>query len=211
MSTRSARRLALLAIAASTLTSCFTGERPSFEDDDEPEIETISTGDADIDQVLRGLSLADRAEFDAAYEIETRFGGLMSTAEVSRRDDGGLSVTVERSGVTTEFTVDAEGRRQTCNMVTGECESSLNDARISDVAVPHSFYGPSFANRLRVSADRRIGQSSAYVEQIAGQEARCVDVTVAGGTETFCTLDGGPLARFVGNDVAIELTRYSAP
>lgn len=209
MVSRSARTLLALALAALTLSSCFTGERPSFEDEEEPDVESVSTGDADIDVVLGRLEAADRAEFTALYEIETKFGSLVSTADVVRSDDTGLSVTVDRAGVTTEFSVDPAGRELTCNVTTGECESSLNDARISDVAIPHSFYGPSFANRLRVSADRRIGQSAAYTEQIAGEDARCVDVTVAGGTETFCALDDGPLARFIGNDVTVELTRVT--
>ena len=199
-----------MAIAALTLSACFTGERPSFEDENEPDVESISTGEADIDLVLDRLDDADRGVYRAEYTIETKFGSLTSTATVARTADDTLSVIVDRAGVTTEFTVDAEGREQTCNVVTGECESSLNDARISDVAIPHTFYGPSFASRLRVSADRRIGESSAYTESIAASDARCVDVTVAGGTEVFCALDEGPLARFVGNDVTVELTSFTS-
>ena len=59
-----------------------------------------------------------------------------------------------------------------------------------------------------MSADRRIGGASGYDETIAGQPARCVDVTVAGGTETFCALASGALGRFVGNDVTATLTSY---
>lgn len=208
MMSRSARTLAGLALAALTLSSCFTGERPSFEDEGEPDAESLGTGSVDVDVVLDRLDSSDDAAFTATYTIDTKFGALTSTATVVSAADGRRSVTVERPGVTTRFRV-VDGDEQTCDAATGECESSLNDARISDVGIPHTFYGPSFARRLRVSADRRIAESAAYTEPIAGQDARCVDVTVAGGTETFCALDDGPLARFVGADVTVELTGYS--
>ena len=60
-----------------------------------------------------------------------------------------------------------------------------------------------------MSANRRISDSAAYTKDVAGQDARCVDVTVAGGTETFCALDSGVLAEFVGADVSVTLTDYS--
>ena len=194
-------------LASLLLASCFTGERPSFEDEGTDRSGT-STGSADIDAVVDRLDEADAATFTAEFVIETKFGSLTSTASVSQAADGRRSVTVERPAATTRYSV-LDGGEQTCNVLTGECESELNDARISDVCIPHTFFGPSFATRLRASADRRIGESSAYTSQIGGQDARCVDVQVAGGTETFCALDSGVLARFIGNDVTVELTSYS--
>lgn len=197
-----------VAVCASSMASCATGERPAFRDEIEPEVEAVSTGNADIDAVLERLDGAERSTFTATYTIETKFGSLSSTATVVEAGDGRSAVTIERPAGTTRFIVGDDGAR-TCDLATGDCEPELNDARISDVGIPHSFYGPSFARRLRVSADRRIGGSQAYVEQITGRDASCVDVTVAGGTETFCALDSGALAEFVGADVTVTLTDYS--
>ena len=44
---------------------------------------------------------------------------------------------------------------------------------------------------------------------IAGQTAQCVDVPITNGTTTYCVLESGALAEFVGGDVTIELTSYS--
>ncbi|MFN3258451.1 MAG: hypothetical protein ACE37B_22445 [Ilumatobacter sp.] len=195
------------AVASLLLTGCFTGERPSFDDEGANRAGT-STGSPDIDAVAERLDEVAGATFTATFVIETKFGSLTSTGTVVQTSDGQRTVTVERPAATTRYSI-LDGDEQTCNVLTGECESALNDARISDVGIPHTFYGPSFATRLRVSADRRIGESSAYTSPIAGRDARCVDVQVAGGTETFCSLDSGVLARFIGNDVTVELTSYS--
>lgn len=204
---RSGRTAALLAAAVIVFTGCFTGDRPSFEDEDEGAA-MISTGSSDIDVVLDRLESLDSSSFAAEYEIQTKFGALMSTSTVVQTDEAVRSVTVVNPSATTRYISSADGD-ETCNLLTNECEPELNDARISDVGIPHTFYGPSFATRLRVSADRRIGESNSYTKPIAGEDARCVDVSVAGGTETFCALDSGLLAQFIGADVLIDLTSYS--
>lgn len=205
---RSGRTAALLGATAIVLAGCFTGERPSFEDED-ASTALVSTGSDDIDLVLDRLESTDGATFTADYEIETKYGGLASTGTVVQSGDEMRVVTIASPSATTRFISSPDGD-ETCNLLTDECESELNDARISDVGIPHTFYGPSFATRLRVSADRRISDSNSYTKPIAGQDARCVDVTVTGGTETFCALDSGVLAQFIGADVSIDLTDYRA-
>ena len=191
------------------LTGCFTGDRPTLENDDTVVVDTESTGSEDIDVVLERLDRVGLASFTAGYTIETKFGSLTSDVTVVQAGDDRSAVIVERDAGTTKF-AESSDSETTCDVATGECESSLNDARISDVGIPHTFYGPSFAQRLRISADRRIADSAAYTKPVAGQEARCVDVTVSGGTETFCALDSGVLAEFVGADVTVRLDDYSA-
>ncbi|BAN01821.1 hypothetical protein [Ilumatobacter coccineus] len=204
---RSGRTAAVLGAAAIVLAGCFTGERPSFEDE-EGSAALVSTGSDDIDLVLDRLESTDGATFTADYETELHYGGVSATASVVQTDDDLLVVTVATPTATTQFTSSADGD-ETCNVLTNECEAELNEARISDVALRHDFFGQAFADRLRSSASRRIGDSASYTKPIAGEDARCVDVVVSGGTETFCALDSGVLAQFVGADMSIDLTDYS--
>jgi hypothetical protein len=75
--------------------------------------------------------------------------------------------------------------------------------------VTNRFWGPSFASRLRLDASRNTADGIGTTATIAGQPATCVDVAVVGGTVTYCALDAGPLARYFGADVSIELTSFS--
>lgn len=187
------------------LSGCFTGERPSFEDE---QAESPSTGSDAVDVVLRRLESVDSAQFTSSFLIDTKFGTLRSTAEVAQAPGRRLSVTVQNDAVYVRFVADG-GDERTCDLTNAECETSLNDARISNTQLSHRFYGPSFAARLRISADRRIGDPVASQRTIAGQPAECVDVPVAGGVEVYCALESGVLAFFEGADVTIELTGYS--
>lgn len=203
---RRSRSLVAVALSGVLLTGCFTGERPSFEDEDRPP--AASTGNAAIDEVLTRLDSVESSEFTAEYDIETKFNTVSSTGLVAQTTGNRRSITVENDERSVRFIIDGTDQR-TCDLTTAECEASLNDARISDTQLSHTFYGPAFAQRLRADADRRIGDPVASTKQVAGQEATCVDVAVAGGTKTYCALDSGVLAEFVGADVTIELTGYS--
>ncbi|WP_040496584.1 hypothetical protein [Ilumatobacter nonamiensis] len=202
------RSRALVGILAATvvLGGCFTGERPTFDDESTGPAET--SGNEAIDSVLALFDSVDASEFTAEYDIETKFNTVSSTGIVAQAAGERRSITVENEDRSVRFIVDG-GDQRTCDLTTSECEASLNDARISDTQLPHTFYGPAFAQRLRADAQRRIGDPVASTKEIAGQNALCVDVTVAGGTKTYCVLDSGVLAEFVGADVTIELTAYS--
>ncbi len=200
------RGVAGIVVAGLALTACFTGERPEFED--ESTAAAASTGDAGIDRVLALLDSVGRSEFTVGYDIETKFNTVSSTGLVVQTAGQRRSVTVENDDRTVRFIEDGD-EELTCDLLAAECETSLNDARISDTQLPHTFYGPAFASRLRADALRRIGDPEAYTKSVAGQTAECVDVAVAGGTKTYCALASGPLAQFVGADVTIELTSYS--
>jgi hypothetical protein len=200
------RLLVALVVLSGVIAGCFTGERPSFED--ESSERAVTTGNAEIDSVLGLLDSVDDAEFTAGYMIETKFNSVSSTGLVVQAAGKRRSVTVDNDDRSVRFIVDGNDER-TCNLATAECEATLNDARISDTQLPHTFYGPAFAQRLRADAQRRIGEPNVYTKSIAGQAAQCVDVAVAGGTKTYCALGSGALAEFVGADVTIELTSYS--
>jgi hypothetical protein len=194
---RPVRRLALPALAAIALAACATGQRPSF-DADEPSQQ--STGDPAVDAVLERLDRVGLERFTADYTILTRLGGKESTARVVQADNSRRSITIN----TVRF-LDGPGTTATCDLTTALCEATINDARVSDVQITHDFYGSSFARRLRVDAGRSISPARGYMDTIAGQPATCADVPVSGGTKVYCALDDGPLARYDGNDVVIEL------
>lgn len=187
----------LAGITAFVLASCATGPRPSF-DADEPA--QTATGDPAIDAVLERLDRIGIEQFTADYSILTRLGGKQSTATVVQADNNRRSITIND----VRF-LDGLGTVATCNLTTDECESAINDARVSDVQITHDFYGSSFARRLRVDAGRSLSPARGHTESIAGQPATCADVAVSGGTKVYCALDTGPLARYDGNDVVIEL------
>ncbi len=198
----------VVVLTAALLAGCFTGERPSFDDETDTTPVT-STGSAEIDTVLGLLDSVDGSEFTAGYDIETKFNSVSSTGVVVQAEGQRSSVTIDNSERSVRFIVDGLDER-TCDLATDECEATLNDARISDTQLPHTFYGPAFASRLRADADRRIGDPNLYDKAIAGQDATCVDVAVSGGTKTYCALPSGPLAEFVGADVTITLTSYTS-
>ncbi len=198
---RVARTVAVAVVAAFALAACATGMRPSF-DADEPTQQ--ATGDPAIDAVLERLDRVGLEQFTADYAVLTRLGGKESTATVVQADNSRRSITIND----VRF-LDGTGTIATCNLTTAECEAVINDARVSDVQITHDFYGSSFARRLRVDAGRSLSPARGYTESIAGQPATCADVPVSGGTKVYCALDSGPLARYDGNDVLIELVALS--
>jgi hypothetical protein len=191
----------MMLTAMLVLGACATGQRPSF-DDDQPVQQ--STGDPAIDAVLERLDSVRLEQFTADYTVLTRLGGLESTARVVQADNSRRSITIND----VRF-IDGSGTVATCDLTADECEASLNDARVSDLQITHDFYGSSFGRRLRVDAGRRLGEATGYTAEIAGAPAVCADVTVSGGTKVYCALDSGPLARYDGNDVVIELVGVS--
>jgi hypothetical protein len=78
------------------------------------------------------------------------------------------------------------------------------------VLLTSEFYAKAMAARLRVDADRRIGDPVASKITQGGQQALCVDIPVTGGTKRYCALESGALALFDGSDLLIELTGFSA-
>ena len=125
-----------------------------------------------------------------------------------RASGGRLSVTVRNDSRDIQFTIDGLDQT-TCDLRSNTCDAELNNARISDTQLGYQFYAPAFAARLRADAIRRIGDPEGYTAEFAGEPAQCVDVVVSGGTKTYCALETGPLAHFVGADVAVEVTGYS--
>ena len=193
------RVVALTVLGCVALTSCITGQRPSFNDD-EPTRE--ATGSSEVDAVLDRLDSVTGSRGTAEYEISGA-NGDSENATVVLAGGGRTSVTVGD----TRYLIEG-GEGITCNLATAECEASLNDARISNLQLTHEFYAPAFAQRLRVDAARRIQDPTGYTETVGGKKALCVRIPVTGGEKTYCALDSGLLARYEGPDTTIELVSY---
>lgn len=188
-----------LAVAA-LLSGCITGQRPTLGES----AITDPSGNEAVDAVLERLDGVPFTQFTADYQIITRLGDITSSATVVQAEDSRRSITVNR----VRFVIDG-GTVATCNLDEGECEATLNDARVSDLLLTHNFYAASVATQLRADADRRIGDPVGYTIDQAGESATCVDLPVTGGTKVYCALDAGPLARYEANDKIIDLTGYT--
>ena len=189
-----------VAVLAAVTSGCMMGQRPSF-DDDQPARE--ATGDPAIDAVLDRLDRVRVEYFTADYSILTRLCVVLSTARVVQADNSRRSITINDIRF-----LDGTGTVATCNLATDECEATLNDARVSNLQVTHEFYATSAAQRLRVDAQRKLGDARGYEMEIAGLVATCADVPVSGGTKAYCAVEAGALARYDGNDLRIELTSF---
>jgi hypothetical protein len=192
--------VAALVVCVALLTSCFTGQRPELGGCAFAE----ATGRIEIDRVLERLDCVSPELFTADYTVLTRLGDLTSTAQVVQAP-GKRSITINM----VRHIYDGESMI-TCDLSQGTCEGEINEARTSDVLLTSEFYAKAMAARLRVDADRRIGDPVASEITQAGQRALCVDIPVTGGTKRYCALESGALAVFDGSDLLIELTRFSA-
>ncbi len=196
-------------VAATALSGCLTGERPTLADDS-----TIDApvGDTHVDLVLASFAELAAAAFTATYRITNNFGPVEREATVVQTSDGRRSITVGPVRYLIE-----PGQAVTCvsttptddaDAVDTTCSDGVDDAAISDLQVTHQFYGRSAAARLRTDADRRVGDTEGSQITIAEQTADCVSVPVSGGSKVFCVLPEGILASYQGPDVLIELLTF---
>ena len=191
-----------IAVAAMlvALVGCETGDEPSLG---EPVTEV---DDAAADVVYDLLRDAGDTAFTATYAVTPSLTG--ETTAVTVRHDPAATTEVETRGVVFVGTGD-DG--STC--ADSVCRDGADDAVISDLSITHRFWAPAFAIRLRLDTGRRIGFTEATTTEIAGRPAECVGIPQAGPVEidavvTYCALEAGPLARYAGADVAIEMTSF---
>lgn len=185
--------------AALTLGGCFTGERPSFvESSQEP------TGDAAVDAILESLESPETGTFTATYTILAKYGGATFPASVSRDGDR-LSITIGD----VRFLSGPTGT-QTCTVSDGACTDGIDDAKISDTGVLHTFAKQSAATRLRREALSKTAPGETYQATVGGQQVDCVRVVGAGGTTQFCARPDGWLALQDVAEVNVELQTFTA-
>lgn len=191
-----------IAVGVVLLTSgCLTGERPTL-------LERPVIDDPAVQAVIDRLDTTSTAEFTAVYEITPTLTGTPTTATVTQAGDR------RRISIGDVDYISDGADTRTCSNDDRGCVDFLDDARVSDLNVTHRFWGDAFRARLELDASRRIGFSTGSDELIAGAPAACVDIPVPSttelsGTVQYCALDAGPLARYVGADVNIELVEFT--
>lgn len=198
--------LAAMAVATSVvsplvLAGCATGQRPTLVTD------TTIVTDPVADALVGTLELAEDATFTATYDITSTLTNETVQATVVQ---SGLQLRVTVGAV--DYTRDGTIAR-TCTLGTTDCTDGIDETRVSNFNITHTFWGPSFAKRLQLDAARSVSDTTGRSEAIAGQSASCVDVTVpaadGAGVVVYCALTAGPLARYNGVDARIELTSFS--
>ena len=177
------------------LSACQTGPRPTLE------AVVVFVDDPSTNSVLERLARAESADFVAVYTITPTLQDTQTvTATVAQRAGqrkvqiGNVIYRVENSLATT------------CENATSGCVEFTDDARVSNLNVTSNFWGAAFATRLTNDSSRRIGSTAGHAETIAGFPAVCVDIPPSA---SYCALDSGILARYIGADVTIELTSYT--
>ena len=198
---RPVRSLVAVVTLAVALGAC-TGGRPSLSDTKTEQLggdAGIPTGDPAVDAVLTDLESPLTSSFTLTYTILRKLGNTSATATVSR---GPMATSVTVGDV--RFLQSDEDH--TCVLTTKACESTINDARISDLGISSAFWRDSPARALRVTYSRRATAATKTDATIAGQAAHCVDVPVGTGTERYCSLATGAMARWETAYHTIELT-----
>ena len=194
--------LFLVAAAGIVLSGCLTGERPTLVNEPATVIE-----DPSVLAVVDRLDAAGGGRWTATYRIIPT--STTETTEAMVEVAGGSRrVTIGN----VEFVSDGESSR-TCDDGPNGCVDFIDNARISNLNITNEFWGDAFAARLRLDASRRVGFTDSSTVEIAGMPASCVSIPLPGTgiddpSVQYCALDQGPLARYFGADVTIDLTSY---
>lgn len=202
MPARRTAPLVLAVAAAGVLSGCAVGQRPVLTERRKPE-------DPAVEAVAERLEAAHAATFTAEYVITpTAVGAEPVTATVyhDAAPTDGPTTRVVIGDV--EFVTEAADQR-TCAVSTGECVPGEDAARISQLALGSGFWGPSAVRRLTAHARQAVAETVPSDETVAGQPVRCATVALADANAVYCALAAGPLARYVGNDVSIELIEFT--
>lgn len=184
-------------VALSVLSGCQVGERPTLGP------APADTEDANVVAVLAGLEPDTARAVRAEYRITAPTGA--ETTAVVEQDESGSSTMIVGD---VRYVFDG-AESSTCD-ATGACEPGIDAQPLSEYGISPEFPGAGAAARLRHDAAIRVGPTTADQETIAGEPATCVTVPIADTASVFCTLDGGPLARWRSTDVTVELLEVTA-
>lgn len=186
-------------IAALLLGGCATGQRPTLVEEQQIDDQVAQT-------VLDRLDRARTVTFTATYTITPALVGSTPVEASVIQSGSRRRVTIGK----VDFFVDGNNSR-TC--LDGSCTTGLEDARISDLGITHMFWGDSAAAKLKLDAARAIAATTGSTITIATWPAACAEIKVAAvsgaGTLSYCALDAGVLARYLGPNVTIEITSFA--
>jgi hypothetical protein len=187
--------------AAGALGGCALGQRPTLTDERQLD-------DSAIEAVLDRLEVADAASFTATYVVAPTLAGSAPADVTVSHSPAQSRITFATNGTVTVEYSNTDGEERTCADGLAECVAGFDHSRVSNLGITNAFWGPSTAQRLTVDAGRNIADATAGTQTIAGQPATCATVPLAAGSVAYCALDAGPLARYTGADVTIELASY---
>lgn len=177
------------------MSGCFTGQRPRFSE------VSATVNDPAIAAVVGKLDTPLTSAFTATYEILTKFGDVTTPASVSSNGLSDVSITIG----SVRFLLRGPNT-QTCELSTGTCTSTIDDARISDKSLTHDFYAASPAARMRQDAVVATVAAIASAATYGDQMATCAQIEFAGGNvKKYCALDNGLLAFQDTPDLRITL------
>jgi len=192
----------LLLLACS---GCFTGERPSLVVEatipplDDSAISTVA-------QLLDGGPAA--IAFTVDYSVVTKLGGQTTSGRLSHDPLLGTAVTVAE----VRYVWPADGSSWTCSTITADCESGIDETRLSDRQLTSGFWGPSIVDRLRQEVVFAVRDATGRSGDVAGRSATCVEVPVVDTsgtprTKTYCAFDSfGVVASFDTADLSVTAT-----
>jgi hypothetical protein len=197
------RLYAATAALALSVAACGIGVRPTLAAPSAVGGEAgTPTGIAAADAVLHLLEGEQVPTFTAEYTIRTNFGDKTTKATVARSGDR-RSVTIGNIRFLTD------GDRQTCDLDTGQCESGIQEARVSDTGLTSQFSAASPARQLRVSLTRRTRDPSSQSPTADQSSAVCVVVPVGDGEEQTCALPEGVIGTWRTAAVDVHLDHIS--
>ena len=197
---RPRNRIAVGAAAlALLLTACATGPRPTL-------VDQPTASDTVAQAVLDRLERSSSATFTADYDIIPSLTGQPTHATVMQLGSQ-QRVTIGDVDYFTDGTIS-----RTCAVGGTDCVDSIDEARVSNLAVTSKFWGPSVVSKLELDSARSVDTATGRTDTIANRPATCADVHVPSidgvGSVTYCAVDDGVLARYFGADVSIELTSF---
>lgn len=199
--------LGSIVAAASLVTSCVTGPRPTLG----PTTSLAPVTDPAIVDLIDVLSGTSSSPFSVTYDVTTRYGDIASSAEVVFDPTRGTAILIR--DILYVLPLDASAVTCTWSEETlsiSECEAGIDEARVSSVQLNSRVFKEAAVDRLRRDSQVASGSAQTRETEIAERPAVCVDVPVidSNGTQrekSYCAYrDLGVIASLDTADLTIS-------